>query len=105
MEQKNERKFLTKESERVIVKMTDGTLFEGEVSLHQRSRVVDSLNHDEPFFNLRHVKINEKEDADLVVLRKSQVIWVRYVNTPADEISGTMVMRKGDKAKSNVFKK
>ena len=91
---------MSKEFERVLVKMADGAQYEGDISLHGRDRVVDTLNHPEPFFNLRNVKTPDGGETGLVVLCKSQVVSVQYLTPPLQELNVTRVLRKGDQPHS-----
>ncbi len=95
---------MPKERERIIVKMSDGSQYEGDISLHGRDRVVDTLNHPEPFFNLRNVQSADGNDFPLVILCKKQVISARHVTPPIQEIKVTRMLRKESKAKG-VFDK
>lgn len=94
---------MSKERERIIVKLVDGTVAEGYISLHGRVRVVDTLNHPEPFFNLREVEIKGGDSTPLMMVSKRQVVSVRHVTPPDSEINGTVVLRKS--AQRNVFDK
>lgn len=87
---------MSKERERIIVKMVNGDVYEGSLSLHGRIRVVDTLNHPEPFFNLRRARLTDGEEIPLIVLAKDQVVSVQQITPPAEEIQGTTMLRKGE---------
>lgn len=91
---------MARDHERVVVTMTDGSRFEGNVSLHGRTRVVDTFNHPEPFFNLRDVTVAGGEHVPLMILNKTQVVWIRHLAPPEDEVRETLVLRKGQEPKS-----
>ena len=89
---------------RVVVKMADGTRYEGDISLHGHERVVDTLNHIDTFFHLRDVKLDTGEILPLVVVNKSHVATAWHLAPPREEIDNTLVLRKGNQPKS-VFRK
>jgi len=91
---------MPKERERIVVKMSDGSQYEGDISLHGRDRVVDTMNHEEPFFNLRNVKTPDGGEIPLIVLCKAQVVSLAYLAPPTQEIKVTRVLRKGDQPRA-----
>ncbi len=94
---------MSKESDRITVVMSDGTQYEGDISLHDRARLVDLMNHPDPFFNLRKAVNKEGEKFPLLVLSKHHVVSLRHLAPPENELNGTVMLRKSDAPKA-VFK-
>ncbi|MBN2713763.1 MAG: hypothetical protein JXR97_15200 [Planctomycetes bacterium] len=92
---------MTKEYDHIVITMSDGTCYTGQVHLLGHSRIHDLLNNEkEPFLALKGVIKNSGEKVHWILLNKSHII---SLEPPTGEESGvfqqpgfTRVLHKGD---------
>jgi|GEM_PF-2638245 hypothetical protein len=68
-----------KEKERIRVRMSDGTQYEGDLQLAGKGRATDVLNLPEPFIVLDRIETDAGTSDGFVILNKAHVISVLSV--------------------------
>jgi small nuclear ribonucleoprotein (snRNP)-like protein len=69
-----------KEKERVLVKMTDGSQFEGDLASATKAlSLVETLNDPSPFVLLEDISIGGIRSEHYVILNKAQIVSISPV--------------------------